>query len=668
MNRILATAAAVSLACAAAGTLALGFGRAHVGSVMGQPFEATVLVRIDAGDESPPRCVSADVFYGENRLPASAVTAEFDAGDGAERRVRVRGSVPIDEPVVSVYLTVGCNARMTRKWVSFADPPADRSPMAAAAPPPAVTAAVDSAVAADAVPAVRPESGPAPRAVPRPAPGRQAGPVAAAPAAAASRVRAPRRTVAAAAAPVSEPTSRLKMDVIDVPPARESTLRLSNQVPAVPAQEGGAQRAAAAALWRALNSSPEDLQRDRQRLQELEAGFERLREEVARSQQALANMEARLSQQPQASTTSVNPWTIALSFFVAMLAGALGWLAWQRWRDHLYATDWHAGPDEALPSSTLSPPSLPGAPLQPPAPPADAVDTAPPVPLAAPSTLPIDDEAPTAGRPYVFDEPPLSMHSRAATRAEPPPAPPAPEPLPAAGLGTLAPRPRGARPMSVEELIDLEQQSDFFVVLGQDEAAIDLLLAHVRNPGATTPLPYLKLLEIYQRRGEHIEYERVRKHFNAQFKTSAPGWNEDLEQGPWLDDYPSVMSNLQRAWATPVAALETLRTSLVDRAEPARPFTLPAYRELLLLYAVARDLAERDEGGVDVLLPLDDAGSAAPRDALSAWVSLGAAEGAGASPARRREAGGAASAPAPHSEADALSLEAADASAPGHRR
>lgn len=663
MNRILATAAAVSLACAAAGTLALGFGRAHVGSMMGQPFEATVFVRIEAGDESPPRCVSADVFYGENRLPESAVTAEFEAGDGAERQVRVRGSVPIDEPVVSVYLTVGCNARMTRKWVSFADPPADRSPVAvaAAAPSPPVTAAVDPALAAAAVPAVRAESGPAPRAVPRPAPVRQARPAAAA----ASQVRAPRRAVATAAAPVAVPASRLKMDVIDVPPARESTLRLSDRVPAVPAQEGGPQRAAAAALWRALNSSPEDLLRDRQRLQELEAGFERLREEVARSQQALANLEARLAQ-PQASPTTVNPWTIALSFFVAMLAGALGWLAWQRWRDHLYTTDWHADPDEDL-QSTLSPPSLAGAPVQAPALPANAVDRAPPMPLAVPSTLPIDDsdEAPTAGRPYVFDEPPRPMHHRAATRAEPPPAPPALAPLSAADLGRPAPRVRGARPMSVEELIDLEQQADFFVVLGQDEAAIDLLLAHVRNPGATTPLPYLKLLEIYQRRGEHIEYERVRKHFNAQFRTSAPGWNEDLEQGPWLDDYPSVMSNLQRAWATPVAALETLRTSLVDRAEPAKPFTLPAYRELLLLYAIARDLAERDEGGVDVLLPLEDVGSAPQRDAASAWVSLGSTEGAGASSARRREPGAAASAPAPHR--DALSLEAADASAPGHR-
>lgn len=652
MNRIFATAAAVSLACAAAGTFALGFGRAHVGSAMGQPFDATVLVRIDAGDESPPSCVSADVFYGENRLPESAVTAKFEPGDGAERRVRVRGSVPIDEPVVSVYLTVGCNARITRKWVSFADPPSAHAEaaLAAASASPASAPAADPAVSAEAVAATRPLARVAARSA-RLQPPRAAE-------MAASRARPPRRTVAAArVAPVPVQSSRLRLDVLDVPPAREPTLRLSEKMPASPAQGGDAQRAAAAALWRALNTSPEDLLRDRQRLQELEAGFERLRDEVARSQQALARMEARLSQpqsQPQQAGLAVNPWMLGLGFLVAVLAGALGWLAWQRWRDHLYATDWHAGSDGDL-HSTLSPPSLSSVPVLAPVPPADAADTVPPMPLAAaPSTLPADDgdHAPTAGRPYVFDEPPLPVQARAAAaRPEPPAAGPPPAPLPLADLGGLAPRARSARPMSVEELIDLEQQADFFVVLGQDEAAIDLLLAHVRNPGATTPLPYLKLLEIYQRRGEHIEYERVRKHFNAQFKTSAPGWNEDLEQGPWLDDYPSVMGRLQKVWTFPAQALETLRASLVDRAEPAKPFTLPAYRELLLLYAIARDLAERDEGGVDVLLPLEDAVDAPKKAEASAWVS-GWTDGEGPTQHRRELA----------SKSDALSLEAADVS------
>jgi hypothetical protein len=56
--------------------------------------------------------------------------------------------------------------------------------------------------------------------------------------------------------------------------------------------------------------------------------------------------------------------------------------------------------------------------------------------------------------------------------------------------------------MAVEELIDLEQQAEFFVVLGQDEAAIDLLNGHIDSSGDASPLPYLKLLEIHRRRGK----------------------------------------------------------------------------------------------------------------------------------------------------------------------
>ena len=45
--------------------------------------------------------------------------------------------------------------------------------------------------------------------------------------------------------------------------------------------------------------------------------------------------------------------------------------------------------------------------------------------------------------------------------------------------------------------MDLEQQVDFFMVLGQQEAAVDLLVGHIRNTGGTSPVAYLKLLEIY---------------------------------------------------------------------------------------------------------------------------------------------------------------------------
>jgi hypothetical protein len=97
------------------------------------------------------------------------------------------------------------------------------------------------------------------------------------------------------------------------------------------------------------------------------------------------------------------------------------------------------------------------------------------------------------------------------------------------------------RPVSVDELIDLEQQAEFFLVLGEEDAAIDLLMVHLRSTGGISPLPYLKLLEIYRRRQDRESYERMRKRFDRRFNAVAPEWDTDLERGRELQDYPAVL-------------------------------------------------------------------------------------------------------------------------------
>jgi pilus assembly protein FimV len=173
----------------------------------------------------------------------------------------------------------------------------------------------------------------------------------------------------------------------------------------------------------------------------------------------------------------------------------------------------------------------------------------------------------------------------------------------------MVPEPR--RDLSVEELIDLEQQAEFFVVLGQDEAAIDLLMGHVRNTGGISPLPYLKLLEIYKRRGERSAYERIRERFNRRFNAYAPDWDADLTHGKSLEDYPGTMVKLEGLWAMPHRVMEVLDAMLFRRDESEEAYDLPAYRELLFLYSVARDFTTRSAQeaggeGVDLLLPLDE--------------------------------------------------------------
>jgi hypothetical protein len=163
------------------------------------------------------------------------------------------------------------------------------------------------------------------------------------------------------------------------------------------------------------------------------------------------------------------------------------------------------------------------------------------------------------------------------------------------------------RDVSIEELIDLEQQAEFFVVLGQDDAAIDLLMGHIRSSGGTSPLPYLKLLEIYRRQGDRESYERTRERFNHRFNAYAPDWDSDLQHGRSLDEYPGVMQRLRASWSNPLDTMAELE-ALMFRRDGGELFELPAYREVLFLYSMARDLLDHQGGPptvIDVLLPLD---------------------------------------------------------------
>jgi pilus assembly protein FimV len=270
------------------------------------------------------------------------------------------------------------------------------------------------------------------------------------------------------------------------------------------------------------------------------------------------------------------------------------------------------------------------------------LDTLPPPDVnTAPGALPVSPLGGSAGRPVAVsggapgpapglsfpvasgtDAGPVSTLVAGAAAAASPPAMQRTEVLPF-GAGSMALAPRD---VSIEELIDLEQQAEFFVVLGQDESAIDLLVEHLRSTGGGSPLPYLKLLEIYRRRGDREAYERTRARFNHRFNAYAPEWEADPLQGRTLEDYPDVMPRLQQVWVRPLDAMAELE-ALLFRKSRGELFDLPAYREVLFLYALARDLLDReaaDTGSVDLLLPLTAAGMEGGRAASQTdrWASL----------------------------------------------
>lgn len=212
---------------------------------------------------------------------------------------------------------------------------------------------------------------------------------------------------------------------------------------------------------------------------------------------------------------------------------------------------------------------------------------------------------------------PLGRSTQRAAAASPPePATPTQEPLrvtpalPPSGLrsGTAASEANPSsrilslasgvppRAVSAEEMLDLDQQVDFFMVLGQQQAAIGLLLGHVRATGGVSALPYFKLLEIYREQGDEDAYERTRERFNERFNANAPDWQGDLLAGRDLTDYPIVIARLQRAWAVPLRASAEIEALLLRRTE-LEPFDLPAFHDLVTLHALLRDSAEQVASG-----------------------------------------------------------------------
>ena len=120
---------------------ALGLGKPSTRAVLGETLRLTVPLRLEPGEQVADDCVSAEVYFGDDKLAGTVVSAQVvpvsgsaaEAARGGARTLLIRTTALINEPVVTVYLSAGCQARITRKFVALADPPSDMTPLAPAA-------------------------------------------------------------------------------------------------------------------------------------------------------------------------------------------------------------------------------------------------------------------------------------------------------------------------------------------------------------------------------------------------------------------------------------------------------------------------------------------------------------------------------------------------------
>ncbi len=616
--------------------LALGWGKPATRAVLGETLRMTVPIRLEPGEQVANDCISAEVFFGDDKLGAKAVSARLlPTGRGANdvatsntRSVLVSTTTLINEPVVNVLLTAGCQARITRQFVALADPPVSPRPAATLAtlavqePPLAevdlpdamfatgesagestmANAAAKSAgnarATSDVTAALRKSDRPT-RAL-RVARGPSGDGVTEMP------TSEPRATTLgrggkgvargkAVAPVVKAAANRLMLDPIEADARVSPELRASAGLDAalaasvqVEGPEVQTRRDAAAAVWRAMNATPEQLLQAHQRLQDLEKRLVQLHAEGEQARHGVTMLQGRMREFEADRPSAMRAYAVG-GVVLAALGLALYFYIQLRRQERQRAEWWPPS------SSAAEPLSVPLDGVQDSASQTELQDTMS-VYSPAPSLRPAASAAQAVSQPAspvasAFDRPSLpSARPRTDWGAAPPSF--------AAGHNQAAIE--QLRAVSVEELIDLEQQAEFFTVLGQDAAAMELLEAHVQGAEGTIPLPFLKLLELYQRLDRRGDYERVQAAFNATFNAHAPTWDADLQQGRSLEDYPGIIERLQALWSVPVRAMDVLEKSLIRPDTDAETFDLPAYRQLLFLYAIARDLADKTEIEADV--------------------------------------------------------------------
>ena len=667
------------LAGGAAPAWSLGFGAAPNTAVLGAPLEFSVPIRLDPAESLDAACVAATVTSGQNLVAPETVEVTL-SGQGSQRTLRVTTARAITEPLVTISVTAGCAARVTRRFTLFADPPGHRiiplpeppsvqalaqaaaQRAQAVAPPSAAPAgaaggdvAPGSGLAASSAPPAITVAPATPPVALKPAP--STGATTASPSTGAASATPP--TALGAAPPGASPEGAADAELaMRAPPSRvvskwrlrsrdgSSALKLDAAAlsPQIVADAARAERDAA---LRAAEEAADAAQSAQQRAEALERSVALLQQQLTAQREAMERLTLALRDTQQG--TPPWPWMAALA---AMGLWALWLLVRLRrtreqqlglWREQAALAPLEEAPVQAegpavgsgsLVSQGVARAAVDPADVRAPAAAGRGArerrerwdgDPLAPVAAASPSGGPREipplggeppplETAPPGGPPTMaapWPQPPQDVQGRAV----------AAEAFPSgrgdAGVAaTVAMMPAApvvvgdgmSASAAMEALLDLDQQVEFFAVLGQDEVAAGLLADHVRAESGVHPLPFLKLIEIHRRAGDEEALEDVRAAFEARFGVPAPAWDDGA--GRPLDEEPQALAELQAAWSRPEDAMALLE-ALQRPPRAGTALGMAALSDALFLYTVARDLRDHRVTApapmIDLLLPLDGA-------------------------------------------------------------
>ncbi|MDT8992163.1 hypothetical protein RQP54_14925 [Curvibacter sp. APW13] len=544
-------------------------------------MDISVAVQFAAEDDPAAQCVGADVLFGDAMVEASAVVVRLLPGAPGASSVSVTVRRPVDEPVVTVYLRAGCRTAVSRKYVLLSELVSEALPPIRT-PDPAAIALPKLSQPAPAAP-VASVKAPEKRTRPvraEPTPSTASGQAFAEPSGAnpdtsqarskkAPVLRAPdghrlaeQPTVAQRSGP------RLKLTPLDLSKDWDPSLRFSNELSALADAPDTAQRAQAQALWRAIQASPEDILRESAQRVALEKELSELTRMSQANQQSIA--ELTLALRKAQDGRMANP---ALFVLLALLVVCGAVLAVRMRRPDGGGGPWWMGRGNEAADSGLRPDPLSNRDWAPSSAPIAPTGTGPVEQNTASAAAGVAAEAAasTGVGPGGVSGPAASKQAEVSFR---------PSDFANSVTGAL-------RSINTQEMLDVRQQAEFFLALGQLDEAASLLQSALSHSSESNPHIYLDLLALMHRLGRRDEYQNVRESFMARYTGLVPAFGDFEQPSSGLLDYPGIAHALAEAWPSRYA-LEYIEQCLVR--EPADPadhgFELEAFRELLLLHAM----------------------------------------------------------------------------------
>lgn len=589
------------------GSQALTLGRPSGSALIGRSLDLAIAVQVDAGEAAAPLCFEADVFHGDVRQDPGRVKVLVEpTAQPNMLNVRVLSATAVDEPVVTVYLRTGCGQKTTRRYVLLADFPSELA------------------------------ESPAPSKL-NPNPASAAGAVLAAPAAVADKGSiAPRKPRS------SEPQSTGN------PPVQAKTAALSSKGPAVISGRSVERRTGQPRLQldplelfsdRIANldgamtfDAPPDALENIQKIKTLEDSLKSLRLLASKNEASLSDLQTRLQKAESngfSSQTGYMLMALALACLAALAAAAA---LWWRQRQAPVSDGWwgNAGAEadaEAAPPAPVT---------------RKTVDTVP----AKLATDPVLSQWPSSShsRPrsvtkFGSSELPRSgfginvnmteMSDSAFKDFMPPGAQPGRSSTVADTVSAVAHAARPARNLNSETTLDIRQQAEFFVSLGQTERAAQLLRREIKESEEANPFVYLDLLALFHSLGLKSEFQQLRESFEHLFCCRIPAFTFFKNHSLDLESYPEVLAHIVGIWSQP-GVLVWLESCIfqVPGRNGSPGFDLAAFQDLLFLHAVARirsetpDTPDRGNPGAGVAFASARAQPATPQQELPPFDAL----------------------------------------------